>query len=126
MSICSLLYSCAESIIAAESKKLIRDAVSRIEVADFVCDDDTRIELADSERKCGVELYEHGDIEDSIVHFNLSLALSPSDHRTYANRSLALMKLGKSECAIKDASAAVRLLPQWPKVHPHSLCLSCC
>lgn len=45
----------------------------------------------------------------------LSLAV-PLDHRVLSNRSRALLVMGKSQEALRDAEECCALKPLWPKV----------
>ena len=45
----------------------------------------------------------------------MSLALDPTQHLCFSNRSAAHLKLGAAEAARRDAKRCVELEPRWPK-----------
>lgn len=59
-----------------------------------------------------------GDFERAVHLYSEAIALEPSNHILYSNRSAAYVKLGQFARALQDANAAKGLKPTWPKVSP--------
>ena len=69
-----------------------------------------------------------GDFRRAVQAYGQAIALDPSNHILYTNRSAALFKLSRFADSVKDARAARDLNPKWAKVSdaPLSLSLSLC
>lgn len=57
-----------------------------------------------------------GDIAKAIESYTEAIALDPSNHVFYSNRSAAYAKDQKYEQALTDAKKCVELKPDWGKV----------
>ena len=57
-----------------------------------------------------------GDFRRAVQAYGQAVALDPSNHILYTNRSAALFKLGRFQDSAQDARAARDLNPKWAKV----------
>ncbi|XP_064461198.1 tetratricopeptide repeat protein 28-like [Ornithodoros turicata] len=58
-----------------------------------------------------------GDFATAAQLYSEALALDPTNHVLYSNRSAALVRLGKYGPALQDAIKARELNPRWPKAY---------
>ncbi|CAL5222224.1 g4557 [Coccomyxa viridis] len=56
-----------------------------------------------------------GNHEEAIKHFTEGIAVDPSNHVLYSNRSASYASLQQYEEALTDAEKVVELKPDWPK-----------
>jgi tetratricopeptide (TPR) repeat protein len=60
---------------------------------------------------------QNGDFEKAVSLYSEAIQLDPANHILYSNRSAALIKMGQFGKALKDASKAKELSPEWPKAY---------
>lgn len=65
----------------------------------------------------GNEFFKQGSWQEAIDAYTAALKLDETGSASFANRSLAQLKLGRHDEAISDARRAVELRPLWPKWH---------
>ncbi|XP_059614849.1 tetratricopeptide repeat protein 28 [Phlebotomus argentipes] len=58
-----------------------------------------------------------GDFTTAVALYTDALALDPTNHILYSNRSAARLKQGQFQLAFQDATKARELCPQWPKAY---------
>uniref|UniRef100_A0A1B0CKC6 Putative g-alpha gtpase interaction protein n=1 Tax=Lutzomyia longipalpis TaxID=7200 RepID=A0A1B0CKC6_LUTLO len=58
-----------------------------------------------------------GDFTTAVALYTDALALDPTNHILYSNRSAARLKQGQFQLALQDATKARELCPQWPKAY---------
>lgn len=63
----------------------------------------------------GNKAFQTGQFELAVELFTQAIALSPSEHVFYSNRSGAYASLKNYEKALEDATQCVTLKPDWPK-----------
>lgn len=63
----------------------------------------------------GNAAFSAGKFEEAIQHFTNAIAVDPSNHVLYSNRSAALSSLARYEEALGDAEKVVALKPDWGK-----------
>uniref|UniRef100_A0A7E4W1I9 TPR_REGION domain-containing protein n=1 Tax=Panagrellus redivivus TaxID=6233 RepID=A0A7E4W1I9_PANRE len=61
--------------------------------------------------------YSSGDLQDSLNHYDQAVLIDPNNNVLYANRSAILLKLGRVQEAIAEATHAIQLKPEWPKAY---------
>lgn len=71
--------------------------------------------MADEAKAKGNAAFSSGDYTAAIRHFSDAIALSPSNHVLYSNRSAAYASLQKYTEALADAKKTVELKPDWSK-----------
>lgn len=71
--------------------------------------------MADEAKAKGNAAFSAGKFEESIKHFSDAIALSPSNHVLYSNRSASYASLNKYQEALEDAKKTVELKPDWVK-----------
>ncbi|KAJ6827587.1 hsp70-Hsp90 organizing protein 2-like [Iris pallida] len=71
--------------------------------------------MADEAKAKGNAAFSSGDFADAIRHFTDAIALAPSSHVLYSNRSAAYASLQRYSEALEDASRTVELSPGWAK-----------
>ncbi|XP_027359984.1 hsp70-Hsp90 organizing protein 1-like [Abrus precatorius] len=71
--------------------------------------------MADEAKAKGNAAFSSGDFDAAIRHFSDAIALSPSNHVLYSNRSAAYASLQKYTDALADAKKTVELKPDWSK-----------
>lgn len=57
-----------------------------------------------------------GNFEEAIKHYSEAIALDPSNHVLFSNRSAAYAKQGNYQDALEDAEKTISIKPDWPKV----------
>ncbi|KAL1398385.1 hypothetical protein pipiens_009012 [Culex pipiens pipiens] len=60
---------------------------------------------------------QNGDFTTAVQLYTDALALDPSNHILFSNRSAARLKQGQFALALQDATRARELCPQWPKAY---------
>jgi stress-induced-phosphoprotein 1 len=65
----------------------------------------------------GNAAFAFGDYAKAVEHFTDAIALDPSNHVLYSNRSAAYASQGQFQQALADAERTVELKPDWPKGH---------
>lgn len=71
--------------------------------------------MADEAKAKGNAAFSAGKFDEAIKHFGDAIALAPSNHVLYSNRSAAYASLHKYQDALRDAKKTVELKPEWPK-----------
>lgn len=56
-----------------------------------------------------------GNFDEAISSYTQAIALNPSDHVFYSNRSAAYLSKGDAQTALYDAVKCIDLKPDWPK-----------
>jgi tetratricopeptide (TPR) repeat protein len=74
-------------------------------------------EEAEKAKEEGNKAFSKGEFALAAENFTLAINLDPNNHVYYANRSAALLKMGKLEDALDDADGAIRLNPLYAKGH---------
>ncbi|XP_044487319.1 hsp70-Hsp90 organizing protein 3-like [Mangifera indica] len=71
--------------------------------------------MAEEAKAKGNAAFSAGDYDTAVRHFSDAIALAPSNHVLYSNRSAAYASLHKYTEALADAKKTVELKPDWPK-----------
>ncbi|XP_020226464.1 hsp70-Hsp90 organizing protein 1 [Cajanus cajan] len=71
--------------------------------------------MAEEAKAKGNAAFSAGDFAAAIRHFSDAIALAPSNHVLYSNRSAAHASLQNYAEALSDAQKTVELKPDWPK-----------
>lgn len=71
--------------------------------------------MADEAKAKGNAAFAAGDFETAARHFSDAIALAPTNHVLYSNRSAAYASLHKYSEALSDAKKTVELKPDWAK-----------
>ncbi|KAK7251182.1 hypothetical protein RIF29_34142 [Crotalaria pallida] len=71
--------------------------------------------MADEAKSKGNAAFSSGDYDAAIRHFSDAIALSPTNHVLYSNRSAAHASLQNYTEALNDALKTVELKPDWSK-----------
>ncbi|RDX66642.1 Hsp70-Hsp90 organizing protein 1, partial [Mucuna pruriens] len=71
--------------------------------------------MAEEAKARGNAAFSGGDFGGAIRHFSDAIALAPSNHVLYSNRSAAYASLQNYTEALADAQKTVDLKPDWPK-----------
>jgi stress-induced-phosphoprotein 1 len=71
--------------------------------------------MADEAKAKGNTAFSAGRFEEAAKHFTDAIALAPSNHVLYSNRSAALASLHRYSDALADAQKTVELKPDWAK-----------
>ncbi|CAL0314292.1 unnamed protein product [Lupinus luteus] len=71
--------------------------------------------MADEAKAKGNAAFSSGDYTAAIRHFSDAIALSPTNHVLYSNRSAAYASLQNYTDALTDAKKTVELKPDWSK-----------
>lgn len=71
--------------------------------------------MADEAKAKGNAAFSAGDYATAIRHFSDAIALSPTNHVLYSNRSAAYASLQNYSDALTDAKKTVELKPDWSK-----------
>lgn len=71
--------------------------------------------MADEAKTKGNSAFSAGDFTSAVTHFSDAIALSPTNHVLYSNRSAAYASLHKYADALADAKKTVELKPDWAK-----------
>ncbi|ELQ76383.1 TPR repeat-containing protein [Trachipleistophora hominis] len=75
------------------------------------------MEMAESLRKEGTELFKKGDYEGALNKYTEAIEKDPQNKVLYSNRSACYAKLNKNEEGIVDAEKAVELDPNYAKAY---------
>jgi stress-induced-phosphoprotein 1 len=65
----------------------------------------------------GNAAFSKGDYQTAITFYGEAIALDPSDHTFYSNRSASYASLNQHEKALADADKAIQLKSDWMKGH---------
>ncbi|ESQ35603.1 hypothetical protein EUTSA_v10007205mg [Eutrema salsugineum] len=71
--------------------------------------------MADEAKARGNAAFSSGDFTSAIRHFTEAIALAPTNHVLFSNRSAAHASLHHYADALSDAEKTVELKPDWPK-----------
>ncbi|KAJ0105957.1 hypothetical protein Patl1_18563 [Pistacia atlantica] len=71
--------------------------------------------MAEEAKAKGNAAFSAGDYDAAVRHFSDAIALAPSNHVLYSNRSAAYASLNNFAEALADAKKTVELKPDWPK-----------
>ncbi|CAN6486396.1 unnamed protein product [Victoria cruziana] len=71
--------------------------------------------MAEQAKAKGNAAFSAGRFEEAARHFSDAIALAPSNHVLYSNRSAAYASLHKYSDALADAKKTVELKPDWSK-----------
>ncbi|KAJ6933431.1 hsp70-Hsp90 organizing protein 3-like [Populus alba x Populus x berolinensis] len=71
--------------------------------------------MAEEAKSRGNAAFSAGDYATAVEHFTDAIALSPTNHVLYSNRSAAHASLHHYADALKDAKKTVELKPDWSK-----------
>uniref|UniRef100_A0A1D1YTQ5 Heat shock protein STI n=1 Tax=Anthurium amnicola TaxID=1678845 RepID=A0A1D1YTQ5_9ARAE len=71
--------------------------------------------MADEAKAKGNAAFSAGRFEEAARHFTDAIALAPSNHVLYSNRSAAYASLNRYADALADAQKTVELKPDWAK-----------
>ena len=74
-------------------------------------------EEAEKAKEEGNKAFAKGNFALAAESFTLAINLDPNNHVYYANRSAALLKMGKLEDALDDADRAIKLNRFYAKAH---------
>jgi tetratricopeptide (TPR) repeat protein len=72
---------------------------------------------AEKAKEDGNKAFAKGEFGVAAEHFTLAINLDPSNHVYHANRSAALLKIGKLEESLEDAHTAIKINPMYAKGH---------
>ena len=64
----------------------------------------------------GNAAFSAGRFPEAAEHFSAAIALDPSNHVLFSNRSAAHASMGQYSQALEDARKTVELKGDWPKV----------
>jgi len=70
---------------------------------------------ADELKSKGNAALQAENYSEAIDFYTQAIAVDPSNHILYSNRSAAYAKVGKFSESLKDAEQTVSLKPDWPK-----------
>lgn len=71
--------------------------------------------MADEAKAKGNAAFSSGDYRSAVRHFSDAIALAPTNHVLYSNRSAAHASLHSYSDALADAEKTVELKPDWSK-----------
>uniref|UniRef100_A0A0C9RGH3 TSA: Wollemia nobilis Ref_Wollemi_Transcript_28244_2339 transcribed RNA sequence n=1 Tax=Wollemia nobilis TaxID=56998 RepID=A0A0C9RGH3_9CONI len=71
--------------------------------------------MAEAAKAKGNAAFSVGNFDEAIKHFSEAIALAPSNHVLYSNRSAAYASLHKYVQALEDAKKTVEIKPDWSK-----------
>ncbi|XP_031484040.1 hsp70-Hsp90 organizing protein 3-like [Nymphaea colorata] len=71
--------------------------------------------MADEAKAKGNAAFSAGRFDDAVQHFSDAIALAPTNHVLYSNRSAAYASLHRYSDALADARKTVELKPDWSK-----------
>lgn len=71
--------------------------------------------MADEAKAKGNAAFSAGDFTSAVSHFSDAIALAPTNHVLYSNRSASYASLQKYADALSDAKKTVELKPDWSK-----------
>ncbi|GMN32636.1 hypothetical protein TIFTF001_003768 [Ficus carica] len=71
--------------------------------------------MADEAKAKGNAAFSASDFTSAVSHFSDAIALAPTNHVLYSNRSAAYASLQKYADALSDAKKTVELKPDWSK-----------
>lgn len=71
--------------------------------------------MADEAKSKGNAAFSSGNYEEAIKHFSEAIALAPTNHVLYSNRSAAYASLNKYNEALQDAKKTVEIKADWSK-----------
>eukprot|EP00029_Vermamoeba_vermiformis_P007801 TRINITY_DN3475_c0_g1_i1.p1 TRINITY_DN3475_c0_g1~~TRINITY_DN3475_c0_g1_i1.p1 ORF type:complete len:452 (-),score=92.98 TRINITY_DN3475_c0_g1_i1:105-1460(-) len=79
-------------------------------------DDNTTTQVNDLKNK-GNTCFQSGNYEEAIQHFSAAIALDPTNHILYSNRSGSYASLKNYIKALEDADRTIQLNPNWAKAY---------
>ena len=65
----------------------------------------------------GYVLYQKGDVEDAIQHYNLALKINPNYAQAPFNLGVVFLKSGKIDEAIAEFNHALAIMPDYLEAH---------
>uniref|UniRef100_A0A0D6R9N2 STI1 domain-containing protein n=1 Tax=Araucaria cunninghamii TaxID=56994 RepID=A0A0D6R9N2_ARACU len=71
--------------------------------------------MAEAAKAKGNSAFSAGNYDEAVKHFSEAIALAPSNHVLYSNRSAAYASLHKYVQALEDAKKTVEIKPDWSK-----------
>jgi stress-induced-phosphoprotein 1 len=71
--------------------------------------------MADEAKAKGNAAFSAGRFDEAAKHFTDAIALAPTNHVLYSNRSAALASLHRYSDALADAERTVEIKPDWAK-----------
>ena len=71
---------------------------------------------AEEFKKKGNDALSAGKEKEAVEHYSSAIALDPTNHVFFSNRSAAYCKLEQYEKALEDAEECIKLNPTWSKV----------
>ncbi|OQR91051.1 hypothetical protein ACHHYP_05048 [Achlya hypogyna] len=78
---------------------------------------DPKVTKAEGFKQQGNAAFASTNYQSAMEYYSKALALQPSSHTLFGNRSAAYFNLRRFDLALDDALKAVALEPQWPKGH---------
>jgi len=72
---------------------------------------------AEEFKKKGNDALSAGKEKEAVEHYSSAIALDPTNHVFFSNRSAAYCKLEQYEKALEDAEECIKLNPTWSKGH---------
>lgn len=75
------------------------------------------MEEAEALKAQGNAALQEKDFAAAVQHYSAAIALDPSSHVYYSNRSMAFLSSGDKEKALADGQSCVDLKPGWSKGH---------
>lgn len=70
---------------------------------------------AQSFKEAGNKALQEKRFDDAIEAYSQAIAVDPSDHVFFSNRSAAYLSKGDAQNALQDANKCIELNASWPK-----------